>query len=155
MRLTAFALALALPALIAADDCGGTTDPAVVADVIAVVPTGSAGAYTFNVTVKSPDTGCDQYADWWEVVSPDGALIYRRILDHSHVDEQPFTRSGGPVPVTASQEVIVRAHLSTTGYGGRALYGTAGGGFAEDPSIDASWFPELADAAPQPDGCAF
>ena len=65
------------------------------ADVTAVSATGEAGAYTFDATVRSPDTGCNSYADWWEVVSPNGELLYRRVLLHSHVDEQPFTRSGG------------------------------------------------------------
>ena len=61
------------------------------ADVTAVSVAGEAGAYTFEVTVRSPDTGCEGYADWWEVVSPDGELLYRRVLLHSHVDEQPFS----------------------------------------------------------------
>ena len=80
------------------------------ADVIGVQVSGAPGAYQFNVTIKSPDTGCQQYADWWEVVSEDGRLLYRRVLLHSHVDEQPFTRSGGPVPIQADTVVWVRAH---------------------------------------------
>jgi hypothetical protein len=64
--------------------------------VVAVEVTGEPGARAFTVTVRSPDTGCERYADLWEVVSTDGDLRYRRVLAHSHVDEQPFTRSGGP-----------------------------------------------------------
>ncbi|MGA9190363.1 MAG: hypothetical protein WBZ24_01400, partial [Anaerolineales bacterium] len=67
------------------------------ARVISVDVSGEEGAFTFAVEIASPDTGCDRYADWWEVVTPNGDLLYRRILLHSHVDEQPFARSGGPV----------------------------------------------------------
>ena len=91
------------------------------ADVIAVQASGSPGAYQFNVGIRSPDKGCAQYADWWEVVSTDGKLLYRRVLLHSHVDEQPFTRSGGPVPIQPDTVVWVRAHMNTGGYGGAAM----------------------------------
>ena len=67
--------------------------------ITAVECAGQPNNYTLSVTIESPDTGCDQYADWWEVFYPDGTLIYRRILGHSHVTEQPFTRSGGVVNV--------------------------------------------------------
>src|SRR5262252_1297487 len=63
------------------------------AHVVQVQVSGNAGAFSFSVTVRSPDSGCARYADWWEVVSTDGKLLHRRILMHSHVDEQPFTRS--------------------------------------------------------------
>lgn len=125
------------------------------ANVLAVNVTGQEGAYTFAVTVKSPDTGCEHYADWWEVVSPDGSLIYRRILDHSHVDDQPFTRSGGPVAVSAQDELIVRAHMNEDGYGGRAERGTPSSRFEGDDSVGPEWHPELGSAAPLPESCAF
>lgn len=109
--------------------------------------------YTFSVTVRSPDTGCDRYADWWEVVSEDGDLLYRRILAHSHVDEQPFTRSGGPVMIEADQIVIVRVHMNPTGYASQAMQGSVSNGFesAALPPIAS----ELVEAEPQPKGCAF
>lgn len=124
------------------------------ADVVDVQVTGSAGAYTFAVTIRSPDTGCSQYADWWEVVDESGALHYRRILAHSHVDEQPFTRSGGPVDVGASDTVRVRAHLNPGGYGGTVMVGTAADGFtvaADQPPI-----PDAVESEPpRPSDCAF
>jgi len=124
------------------------------ADVIKVEPRGSAGAYLFLVTVRSPDTGCQQYADWWEVITPSGGLLYRRILEHSHAKEQPFARSGGPVDVDEEQEVIVRAHMNRAGYGGAALRGTALGGF--QPTVLAPDFAaDLAGVAPRPQGCRF
>ena len=66
-----------------------------IAAVEDVSVSGDPGRYQFAVTIRSDETGCDQYADWWEVVSESGDLLYRRILAHSHVDEQPFARSGG------------------------------------------------------------
>ena len=51
-----------------------------VADVTSVRVSGEPNAYTFAVTVRSPDTGCDRYANWWEVVAEDESLVYRRIL---------------------------------------------------------------------------
>ena len=124
------------------------------ADVISVSATGTPGAYTFSVGVSSPETGCDQYADWWEVLRPDGELVYRRILLHSHVAEQPFVRSGGPVAVAADEVVWVRAHLHPGGYGGTALRGSAQGGFEVAESAD-GFAADLADAVPLPDGCSF
>lgn len=124
------------------------------ADVIGVQAGGSAGAYQFNVTVKSPDTGCKQYADWWEVVSTDGKLLYRRVLLHSHVDEQPFTRSGGPVPIQADRVVWVRAHMNTAGYGGVAFKGSVKTGFKQAVP-DAGFASGLAKQAPLPEGCDF
>lgn len=124
------------------------------ADVTAVTVSGEPGAYRFAVTVRSPDTGCAQYANWWEVITEDGTLIYRRVLAHSHVDEQPFTRSGGPVDLEANRLVIVRAHMSTTGYGGQALRGRVATGF-EPADLPADFASHLTAEAPQPQGCAF
>lgn len=121
------------------------------ANVTAVEVRGEPGAYTFSVTVESPDIGCAQYADWWEVLDFDGGLIYRRILLHSHVDEQPFTRSGGPVPVAADVQVWVRAHMSTGGYG-LGMFGSPGAGFEQRTTPR---FRSAEQAPPQPDGCAF
>ncbi|MGB5812194.1 MAG: hypothetical protein WBG86_16780 [Polyangiales bacterium] len=125
------------------------------ADIVAVRTSGSPGAYFFAVTVESPDTGCDLYADWWEIITPDGELLYRRVLAHSHVNEQPFTRSGGPVDVQDAARVLVRAHMSQGQYGGVAFSGSVASGFVADPAITTDLAPELADELPQPDGCAF
>ncbi len=125
------------------------------ADVLAVNVAGDPGSYTFAVTLHSPDTGCDNYADWWEVLDEQGALVFRRILNHSHPDEQPFTRSGGPVPAQPDQKLIVRGHMNTTGYGGRAMSGTVAAGFQEDASIGSDFAPGVGEQDPQPTGCAF
>ena len=123
-------------------------------DVLAVRAVGEPNAYEIAVEVASPDTGCDQYIDWWEVVSDDGKLIYRRTLLHSHVNEQPFTRSGGPVPIEADAVVIVRAHIYPGGYGGRAMRGSVGSGFdAWESGVDFAF--DLEKAPPQPPDCGF
>jgi hypothetical protein len=122
-----------------------------------VTVSGTEGKYSFAVTLKSPDTGCDQYANWWEVISADGAtLLYRRILAHSHVSEQPFTRSGGTVDIDASTEVIVRAHMHPGGYGeGKiAMIGSVANGFAAY-EVDKEFGKDVEKADPQPNGCAF
>lgn len=124
------------------------------ASVTAVDVTGEPGAYSFSVTVSSPDTGCDQYADWWEVITEDGTLVYRRVLLHSHVSEQPFTRSGSPVDVQADQSVIVRSHMSATGYGAQAMGGTVANGFQEI-SLPEGFASDLANQGPLPDDCTF
>ena len=124
------------------------------ADVTAVNVSGTEGHYTFHVTIESPDTGCDQYADWWEVISPQGELKYRRILAHSHADEQPFTRSGGLVMVAEGEEVIIRAHMNPSGYGGRAMKGSVEKGF-RSTVLDRDFAGSLEKQAPLPEGCAF
>ena len=130
------------------------TEPAIQAKVVSVTARGDPGRYTFSVTIESQETGCDQYADWWEVVSSEGELLYRRVLLHSHTSEQPFTRSGGPVEVQADDTVKVRAHMNNSGYSGVALRGSIATGF--ETEIDATEFsPELERVAPLPDDCAF
>lgn len=131
----------------------GTLD-SIPADVISVAISGEEGAYQFSVEISSPDEGCDQYADWWEVVDQDGELLYRRILSHSHVNEQPFTRSGGPVKIAPDSVVWVRAHMHPTGYGGAAMKGSAAQGFV-DAELGFEFAPELAESPPLPDGCGF
>ena len=128
--------------------------PPYVADVIRVQVQGSADAYTFSVRVRSPDTGCERYADYWEVLSPEGQLLYRRILAHSHVDEQPFTRSGGPVPIGAAQEVLVRAHMNPDGYGGAAMRGSPQAGF-EPFTVAPDFAAAVAQQPPRVGSCAF
>jgi hypothetical protein len=124
------------------------------AAVVSISVSGEPGTYNFSVTVSSPDEGCSQYADWWEIVSQDGELIYRRILLHSHVDEQPFTRSGGPVSIEADTIVLVRAHMHPGGYGGAALKGSLEQGF-EQVELSADFAANLVETLPLPEGCNF
>jgi hypothetical protein len=121
---------LALAALLVAPFAAAAHAAEPRADVVEVAARGRPGAYELAVTVKSSDRNCDAYANWWEVVSEDGKLLFRRVLMHSHPDEQPFTRPGGPVPIAAETTVVVRAHFHPTGYGGAALRGSVAAGFA-------------------------
>jgi len=130
------------------------SDTISLADVTAVAVTGTAGEYRFSVTVSSPDSGCDRYADWWEVIDAEGALLYRRVLAHSHVGEQPFTRSGGSVAIEADRIVWVRAHMHPDGYGGKVLRGTVADGFGE-AELEAEFAAELAELEPLPGDCGF
>ena len=150
------------------DDSGDDSDT-VASDIVVTHPsegseaavteatfTGEPGAYQVAVTVTSPDTGCEQYADWWEVLSADGELLYRRILAHSHVEEQPFTRSGGPVAIAPTDLIFIRVHMNNTGYSSQVLQGTVANGMRTtalliDPDADAA----LAVTQPQPSGCTF
>ena len=126
--------------------------PVPVAVVEGVAVSGEPGAYTFSVTICSPETGCEQYADWWEVISAEGELLYRRVLLHPHVGEQPFTRSGGPVQAEPATELIVRGHMSTGGYG-PAMRGSAATGF-EAADLPADFARSVESALPLPEGCA-
>ncbi|RLA63530.1 MAG: hypothetical protein DRQ78_06800 [Epsilonproteobacteria bacterium] len=124
------------------------------ANVVAVSVSGEEGTYRFSVTLKSDETGCAQYADWWEVLNGKGELLYRRILAHSHPTTQPFTRSGGKVNVKKDETIYVRAHMNTLGYVGDVMQGKVGTGFkvvTKLPEFDKN----LAKQAPLPKGCAF
>ena len=139
----------------AAEPAADDASPAARADVVAVSVDGEPGAYRFAVGVRSSDTGCERYASWWEVLTPEGQLLARRVLRHSHVDEQPFTRTHGPVRIEPTTEVIVRAHMQPGGYGGQAMRGAPATGFAPATELDARFAPALADEPPQPPPCAF
>ena len=93
------------------------------ADVIQVkVTTSAERTYRFDVTVLHDDTGWDHYADQWEIVAPDGKILGTRKLLHTHVNEQPFTRSLSGVGIPNNiQQVSVRAHDSVHAYGGKVM----------------------------------
>lgn len=115
---------------------------------------GSSGAYTFKVTLLSANTGCQQYADWWEILSPDGELLYRRILAHSYVNEQPFTRSGAPVNINENDELIIRGHMNTSGYGIIAFESSVSKGFNQK-EISKDFAIALVNQQPLPENCTF
>lgn len=93
------------------------------ADVVAVKPTReSGGTWRFDVTIKSNDRGWDYYADAFEVLTPEGVLLGRRILFHPHETEQPFTRELSGVKIPAEvKKVVVRARHKPRGYDGARM----------------------------------
>jgi hypothetical protein len=93
------------------------------ADVVAAEATQSpSGSWRFDVTVRHSDEGWDHYADAWDVLSPDGAVLATRVLLHPHEYEQPFTRSLTGVEIPAGIDAVsIRAHDSVHGYGGITL----------------------------------
>jgi hypothetical protein len=110
-------------------DSDGVSDRAN-ADVIFVRAIEQAdGAWTFHVTVAHPDTGWDDYADGWDVVTPAGMVLkadpespFTRLLLHPHETEQPFTRSQYDIVVPDDVTwVLVRAHDLMDGFGGREV----------------------------------
>ena len=95
-----------------------------------------------------------QYADWWEVLSEEGELLYRRILVHSHPDTQPFTRSGGPVNIDDKSVVYVRGHMNSVGYIGDVMKGSITSGFhvvTEIPIFSKNVEKQM----PLPQGCLY
>ncbi len=78
-----------------------------------------AGAgYTFSVTLRHGDTGWDDYADGWRVVTGAGEILGTRTLYHPHVNEQPFTRSLSGVEVPEGvTEVFIEARTNVDGWG--------------------------------------
>ncbi len=110
----------AISAAIVAWIVGAGTSFAGEADVVgATARQGADGRWDFSVTVRHADAGWDHYADRWDVLSPDGAVLGSRKLLHPHDNEQPFTRSltGVSVPEGVTR-VILRAHDTVHGLGG-------------------------------------
>jgi hypothetical protein len=87
------------------------------ARIVDVKVTDNQGSFRFDVTLEHADTGWDHYADGWEVMSPAGDILGKRVLAHPHVDEQPFTRSLSGVRIPQGiNTVTIRAHDSVHGY---------------------------------------
>jgi len=124
------------------------------ADVTNVQVSGKEHNYKFSVTISSDETGCNQYASWWEILYADGSLVHRRILIHSHPDTQPFTRSGYAVNVSKGATLYIRAHMNRLGYVGDVFSGSIENGFKKARSVPE--FPKsLEYARPLPNGCAY
>jgi hypothetical protein len=86
--------------------------------IVSATAQANSGTWSFDVTLRHPDTGWDHYADAWEVLAPDGTSLGIRELAHPHEDEQPFTRSlsGIAIPAGIDHELI-RARCNVDGWG--------------------------------------
>jgi hypothetical protein len=147
-----------MPALGSGTDSQGTVETTGAAmpnhaDVLTVGFGGGNLDYQVSPTIRSPDLGCEQYVDWWEVITPQGELIFRRTFESPHIDEQPFTDIVQHVPIESDVPYIYRAHMFPDGYGGAYRFQTQTGQDVDDPTDYASMFPELADKGPQPPPC--
>lgn len=92
------------------------------ADVIAATASNIGGStWRVESTVQHADTGWDHYANAFEVLGPDGALLEKRVLFHPHVNEQPFTRSVTVIVPEGVTQVTVRAVDSVHGHGGAEM----------------------------------
>jgi hypothetical protein len=92
------------------------------ADVVSATADCSASKCSFAVTVRHDDKGWNHYANAWQVLAPDGAVLATRVLRHPHVGQQPFTRGleGVEVPSTLTS-VRIRARDSVHGLGGKEV----------------------------------
>lgn len=94
-----------------------TTGYANQAKITGVEVTENNGSFRFDVTLRHDDAGWDHYADGWEVLSPTGDVLGKRVLAHPHVSEQPFTRSLSGVKIPQELGTVsIRAHDSVHGY---------------------------------------
>jgi hypothetical protein len=92
------------------------------------------GNWRFDVTVRHNDQGWDHYADLWQVVDMQGAVLGERVLAHPHDTEQPFTRSQSGIKIPPeTTRVTIRAKCNVHGFGGQEimvdLTATTGVGF--------------------------
>jgi hypothetical protein len=90
------------------------------ANVVAVDWDVTNGVYQFDVTLYHDDDGEAGYADRWQIESPNGTVLGRRELRHSHGTRE-FTRSLSLELPEGVSCVVVRGHDRTHGFGGRAV----------------------------------
>jgi hypothetical protein len=104
--------------------CAGLSLPAL-ADPVEIVGAAArqdGDTWSFDVTLRHPDTGWDHYADAWEVLAPDGTSLGLRALAHPHVEEQPFTRGLSGVAIPGGMDhVMIRARCLVDGWGDALL----------------------------------
>jgi hypothetical protein len=130
--------------------------------VLEATAEGSSGNHSLEVKIQSPDENCDRRTSWWEVITLQGDLVARQVLNKVH-QEQPFSSQIVSLPITAKQEFLIRAYFQgrygfdqvsgeLKGYADQALQGSIANGFKSvrlSPEF-ARW---LESAQPQPGKC--
>ena len=78
------------------------------------------GTYDIRVTIRSADTGHEQYCDRFEILEPNGNLLYLHRIESPHADKQPFsvTALGVKIPEDLAQ-VTIRARMKPGGASGK------------------------------------
>ena len=111
----ALAAALALTTAVAIAPGAAPSDPA---RIVAAEARTSGGGWSVSVTLRHGDTGWDDYADGWRIVTADGTILATRPLAHPHVTEQPFTRSLSGLDLPAGTPLYIESSTSVTGWSG-------------------------------------
>jgi hypothetical protein len=77
----------------------------------------SHGEYLVNVKLEHHDTGWQHYADEWRLVDDKGNILGSRVLQHPHINEQPFTRALSNIKLGSGLETIyIEAHDKVHGW---------------------------------------
>lgn len=80
------------------------------------------GTYAFTATINHDDKGWTDYADKYDILTPDGKVIATRPIYSPHVGKMPVVRSLAHVDVPLGVDsVIIRAHSSADGPGRRTV----------------------------------
>ena len=64
------------------------------------------GLWRVSVTLRHKDKGWKHYADRWRIVDENGVQLGIRVLQHPHVQEQPFTRSLTNVAIPEDTKIV-------------------------------------------------
>ncbi|TNF97669.1 MAG: hypothetical protein EP297_10150 [Gammaproteobacteria bacterium] len=108
--------------------------------------------YSLYATIKSSDKDCNHYVNWWEAISEDGELLYRRILWHPHSNEQPFQRGGSTDKINENTVFYVRAHMYPSGYSSKGMKGSVKTGF-KPVEIPENFAADLSNTGKNPGSC--
>ena len=112
----------------------------------------SGAGFSLFATIKSSDINCDHYVNWWEAVSEDGELLYRRVLGHPHSKEQPFSRGSSTDSISEETVFYARAHMHPFGYSQNGMKGSIKNGFTA-VTIPDDFASHLADEGEMPSRC--
>ena len=109
-------------------------------------------SFLLSATIKSSDKDCNHYVNWWEAVSEDGKLLFRRTLAHPHSNEQPFNRGGSTDSIKEDTVFYIRAHIHPFGYSEKGMKGSAKSGFVT-VTIPDGFAANLASSGEIPNSC--